>query len=117
MNPSLPRPRLLLAAGLAVCMSPASAQHVSLGQKLKREGVITGRAGASLTMKAEGVNLVVILTGNTDVKAKKGRLGLLKEEDRGQPHGDQRAARRPRAEDRQGRERAGRDRVPLRRPR
>ncbi|HEY5908032.1 MAG TPA: OmpA family protein [Vicinamibacteria bacterium] len=74
------RSSLLFAAGLSAFALSASASPVSLGQKLKTDGIITGRAGASLALKTQEGNLVVLLTENTDVQARKGRLGLIKKE-------------------------------------
>ena len=80
MKTPFPRSLFLLAAGWSAFALSASASPVSLGEKLKTEGIITGRAGASLALKTQEGSLVVLLTENTDVKAKKGRLGLIKKE-------------------------------------
>jgi OmpA-OmpF porin, OOP family len=80
MKTPFPRSSLLFAAGWSAFALSASAAPVSLGEKLKTDGVITGRAGASLTLKTQEANLVVLLTENTEVRAKKGRLGLIKKE-------------------------------------
>ena len=76
----LPRPLRLVAAILMSAASFASAQTLSLGEKAKLEGIITGRAGDTMTVKTETGNVVARLTENTDVSAKKGRLGLIKKE-------------------------------------
>ena len=80
MKISLHRSSFVFAASLCVFAPSAAASSVSLGQKLKVDGIITGRAGASLTLKTQEGNLVVLLTDNTDVRARKGRLGLIKKE-------------------------------------
>jgi outer membrane protein OmpA-like peptidoglycan-associated protein len=73
----------LSAACLAACAilttSPASAREIPLGQKTKIEGVITARAGEGMTVKTDLGDVVARLTASTDVKVKKGRLGILKE--------------------------------------
>src|SRR5215510_1272399 len=71
----------LVAAGLCWAAAAALAEPgtVSLGEKAKLEGVITARDGDSMTVKTDHGNVVARLTANTDVKVKKGRLGLIKE--------------------------------------
>ena len=65
---------------LAAAVSPgAFAEAISFGQKAKLEGVITARTGDSMTVKTDTGNVVARLNENTDVKSKKGRLGLLTE--------------------------------------
>ena len=77
---ALHRPMRLVAAISMSAASVASAQTLSLGEKAKLEGIITGRAGDTMTVKTETGNVVARLTENTDVSAKKGRLGLIKKE-------------------------------------
>jgi OmpA-OmpF porin, OOP family len=79
MKPSTLRTASLVAAGLVAAAPFALAQPIPLGQKAKLEGVITARAGDSMTVKTDTGDAVARLTANTDVKSKKGRLGLLKE--------------------------------------
>lgn len=79
MKPSLLRRASLAAAGLVATAPLVLAQSIPLGQKAELEGVITARAGDSMTVRTDTGNAVARLTTNTDVKAKKGRLGLLKE--------------------------------------
>jgi OmpA-OmpF porin, OOP family len=68
---------LLGAAFLAAATS--FAQPISLGQKLKLEGIIVARDGEAMALKTnDHGEVVVVLTENTDVAAKKGKLGLLK---------------------------------------
>lgn len=57
----------------------ASGESISLGQKAKREGVITGRGGDTMKVKGDEGDFVARLTENTDVKVKKGKFGILKE--------------------------------------
>jgi OmpA-OmpF porin, OOP family len=78
------KPSTLRAAGLAVpaiflLASGASARDIPLGQKAKIEGVITSRAGENMTVRTDLGLVIARLTESTDVKAKKGRLGILKE--------------------------------------
>ncbi|HET9317044.1 MAG TPA: OmpA family protein [Vicinamibacteria bacterium] len=78
--PDLHRSLGLAAAFLAASATGPSAQTLSLGEKTKLEGIITSRAGDSMTVKTDHGNVVARLTENTDVRAKKGRLGLIKKE-------------------------------------
>jgi OmpA-OmpF porin, OOP family len=72
---------LLAAIGVLAWGTAAAAQPISLGQKAKLDGIISGRAGASMTLRMEGAaSAVILLTENTDVAATKGRLGLIKQE-------------------------------------
>jgi OmpA-OmpF porin, OOP family len=73
------RASCLLAAGLSLAAVAPSTGAVSLGEKAKVQGVIVGRDGDHMTVKTESGNVVTRLTTNTDVKTKKGRLGILKE--------------------------------------
>ena len=58
----------------------ARGQAVSAGQKVKLQGFITSRAGENLTMRTDDSgNVVVVLTDNTRVKAKKGAFGIRRE--------------------------------------
>ena len=79
MKPSTLRTASLVAAGLLATAPFALPQSIPLGQKTKLEGVITARAGDSMTVKTDVGNAVARLTANTDVKSKKGRLGIIKE--------------------------------------
>src|SRR4029450_9758023 len=70
--------RMVLAAvwcGAAV----TNAAALSLGEKAELKGVITARAGENMTVKTDHGNVVARLTANTDVKVKKGRLGLIRQ--------------------------------------
>ena len=79
MNLTL-RCRSLVAAGLYCATTASIAGAVGLGEKTKIDGVITARAGDHMTVKTEaGQRGGHLLTANTDVKTKKGRLGLIKE--------------------------------------
>jgi outer membrane protein OmpA-like peptidoglycan-associated protein len=78
--PNLHRSLGLAAAFLAGSATGPSARALSLGEKAKLEGIITSRAGDSMTVKTDHGNVVARLTENTDVRAKKGRLGLIKKE-------------------------------------
>jgi len=72
---------LLAVAGLLASGAGSAAQPITLGQKAKLDGIISGRAGASMTLRLEdGANAVILLNPNTDVAATKGRLGLIKSE-------------------------------------
>jgi OmpA-OmpF porin, OOP family len=79
MKSSIRALSLAVASALLIAAS-AWAQPVTLGQKADRDGVISARAGTSLRLKTKEGDLIVVLTDNTDVKATKGRLGLLKSE-------------------------------------
>jgi outer membrane protein OmpA-like peptidoglycan-associated protein len=59
--------------------APTFAGPVSLGQKADVDGVIVGRTGETMTVKTDTGNVVAVLTANTEVKAKKGKFGVLKE--------------------------------------
>lgn len=69
-----------LAVSLVLSAAPLTfAREIPLGQKTKVDGVITARGGESMTLKNEMGTVVARLTASTDVKVKKGRLGILKE--------------------------------------
>jgi len=75
----------LRAAALlaAVAFAPAaftSADPITLGQKAKVDGIITGRAGDTMTVKTAEGDVVAVLTSNTDVSARKGKLGLIRKD-------------------------------------
>jgi len=69
-----------ILAGLAGAAEIGFAETVTLGQKLKLEGLITSRNGAGLTLRSKDGDVAVLLTDNTDVSASKGRLGLVKKQ-------------------------------------
>jgi OOP family OmpA-OmpF porin len=71
---------MALAGALALA-TLAAAEPVTLGEKAKLDGIITHRAGAEMAVKTdEQGSVVILLTDHTEVKAAKGRLGLLKSE-------------------------------------
>jgi len=70
---------LLVAATLAV-VAVTSADPLSLGQKAKLDGIITARSGDTMTVKTDQGSVVAVLTANTDVSARKGRLGLIRKD-------------------------------------
>ena len=80
MNLSALRAATLLAAAALTTAAVASADPITLGQKAKLDGIITARAGETMTVKTDQGPVVAVLTENTDVSAKKGRLGLIKKE-------------------------------------
>ena len=81
MKLAVGRPALLVFAGLLSSGLASAAQHFSLGQKAKLDGIITGRAGASMTLRLEdAAEAIILLNPNTDVAATKGKLGLIKSE-------------------------------------
>ncbi len=53
---------------------------VAAAQSQKIQGVINGRNGATMTVQTQSGNVVVLLTGSTDVKDAEGRLGLRKKQ-------------------------------------
>ena len=69
-----------VAAMLAMTATAAWAGPISLGQKAKVSGIISARGGESMTVKTDEGDVIAVLTENTDVSAKKGRLGLIKKE-------------------------------------
>jgi OOP family OmpA-OmpF porin len=80
MNLSALRTASLLAA---VTLGPAAltaADPITLGQKAKISGIITGRGGDTMTVKTDDGPVVAVLTANTDVSARKGRIGLIRKE-------------------------------------
>jgi len=80
MNIFALRAASLIAAGTLAVVAVTSADPLSLGQKAKLDGIITARAGETMTVKTDQGPVVAVLTENTDVSAKKGRLGLIKKE-------------------------------------
>jgi len=80
MNLSALRVASLVAAGTLAAVAVTSADPITLGQKAKLDGIITARAGETMTVKTDQGPVVAVLTENTDVSAKKGRLGLIKKE-------------------------------------
>jgi outer membrane protein OmpA-like peptidoglycan-associated protein len=80
MTLAAPRPAFMLAAAILAGASPASAETLTLGQRAKLDGIITARSGEGMTVKTEGGSALAVLTENTDVRATKGRLGLIKQE-------------------------------------
>ena len=70
----------LLAAIALVTAALTAADPITLGQKAKLEGIITGRHGDTMTVKTDQGSVVAVLTENTDVSARKGRLGLIRKE-------------------------------------
>ena len=80
MNLSALRVASLVAAGTLAAVAVTSADPITLGQKAKLDGIITARAGDTMTVKTDQGPVVAVLTENTDVSAKKGRLGLIKKE-------------------------------------
>jgi len=79
MNVFAPR-AALLAAGILAATVIASADPISLGQKAKLEGIIIARGGETMTVKTDQGNVVAVLTANTDVSARKGRIGLIRKD-------------------------------------
>jgi len=71
---------MLLAAGVLASVTAASAQPIALGMKTKCDGIITARSGDGMTVKTDQGSVLAVLTANTDVSARKGRLGLIKKD-------------------------------------
>lgn len=72
------RTGLALALGVAM-VAVASAQPITLGEKLKLTGIIVSRDGATMALKtADRGRVVVVLTESTDVTASKHHFGLIK---------------------------------------
>jgi outer membrane protein OmpA-like peptidoglycan-associated protein len=80
MNVFALRAASLLAAGTLALVAVTSADPISLGQKAKLDGIIVGRAGDTMTVKTDQASVVAVLTANTDVSARKGRLGLIRKD-------------------------------------
>ena len=80
MNIFALRVAALLAAVTLGAVAVTSARPLSLGQKAKLDGIITGRSGDTMTVKTDQGSVVAVLTANTDVSARKGRLGLIRKE-------------------------------------
>ena len=78
MNLFALRAASLLAAGTLAAVAVTSADPISLGQKAKLDGIIIGRSGDTMTVKTDQGSVVAVLTANTDVSARKGRLGLIR---------------------------------------
>ena len=80
MNIFALRAASLLAAGTLAAVAVTSADPLSLGQKAKLDGIITARSGDTMTLKTDQGSVVAVLTANTDVSARKGRLGLIRKD-------------------------------------
>ncbi|HET6898197.1 MAG TPA: hypothetical protein VFK70_07610, partial [Vicinamibacteria bacterium] len=80
MNFSALRVASLVAAGVFAVVAFTSADPITLGQKAKLDGVVTGRDGDTMTVKTDQGNVVAVLTENTDVSARKGKLGLIRKD-------------------------------------
>jgi OmpA-OmpF porin, OOP family len=80
MNLSALRAATLLAAGTLATAAVAPADPITLGQKAKLDGIITGRAGDGMTVKTAEGSIEAVLTENTDVSARKGKLGLIRKD-------------------------------------
>jgi outer membrane protein OmpA-like peptidoglycan-associated protein len=78
MNLSALRAALLLATGALATAAVASADPITLGQKAKLDGIITARSGDGMTVKTDQGSVEAVLTENTDVSARKGKLGLIR---------------------------------------
>ena len=78
MNVFALRVAALLAAGTSGRSRSRRRNPMSLGQKAKLDGIISGRSGDTMTVKTDQGNVVGLLTENTDVSARKGRLGLIR---------------------------------------
>jgi OOP family OmpA-OmpF porin len=75
------RRRIVAFAALLCVLSIGSAYGVSNGEKVKTNGLITGRNGDTLTIRTlESGNLIVVLTDNTKVEQPKGLLKIRKTE-------------------------------------
>jgi|HubBroStandDraft_6_1064221.scaffolds.fasta_scaffold60182_2 outer membrane protein OmpA-like peptidoglycan-associated protein len=75
------RRRIVAFAALLCVLSIGSAYGVSNGEKVKTNGLITGRNGDTLTVRTlESGNLIVVLTDNTKVEQPKGLLKIRKTE-------------------------------------
>ena len=70
----------LFAAAALAAASVAAAEPITLGQKAKLDGIITGRGGETMTLKTAEGSVVAVLTQNTDVTARKGKLGLIRKD-------------------------------------
>jgi outer membrane protein OmpA-like peptidoglycan-associated protein len=71
------RAGITLAIGILATVS--AGQPVSVGEKIKMNGVITSRDGANMTVNSsDRGNVVVVLTDNSEVSASRGGLGLLR---------------------------------------
>ncbi len=70
---------LALALMVFAASRGAVGQSVTNGESVKLKGLITSRAGETLTMRTtDSGNVVVVLTANTKVEGKKGKFGLFK---------------------------------------
>jgi OOP family OmpA-OmpF porin len=75
------RRRIAAFAALLCVLSMGSAYGVSNGEKVKINGLITGRNGDTLTIRTlESGNLIVVLTDDTKVEQPKGLLKMRKTE-------------------------------------
>jgi len=75
------RRRIAAFAALLCVLSIGSAYGISNGEKVKTNGLITGRNGDTLTIRTlESGNLIVVLTDYTKVEQPKGLLKIRKTE-------------------------------------
>jgi OmpA-OmpF porin, OOP family len=80
MNLSALRVASLVAAGTLAAVAATLADPITLGQKAKLDGVVTARDGDTMTVRTDQGNVVAVLTENTDVSARKGKLGLIRKD-------------------------------------
>jgi outer membrane protein OmpA-like peptidoglycan-associated protein len=80
MNVFALRAAFLLAAGTLAAAAVTSADPLSLGEKAKLDGIITARSGDTMTVKTDQGLVVAVLTENTSVSARKGKLGLIRKD-------------------------------------
>src|SRR5713226_1243082 len=74
------RGRMIACIALFLCLTVGPAHGISNGDKVKINGLITGRTGETLTVKtADSGNVVVVLNDDTKVQQPKG-LGLRKKQ-------------------------------------
>jgi hypothetical protein len=80
MNVFALRAAFLLAAGTLAATAVTSADPLSLGEKAKLDGIITARSGDTMTVKTDQGLVVAVLTENTSVSARKGKIGLIRKD-------------------------------------
>jgi OmpA-OmpF porin, OOP family len=80
MNLSDLRVASLVAAGTLAAAAVTWADPITLGQKAKLDGIITARSGEGMTVKTDQGNVEAVLTENTEVSARKGKLGLIRKD-------------------------------------
>src|SRR6266849_2699414 len=74
------RGKMIARIALLLCLTVGPAHGISNGDKVKINGLITGRTGETLTVKtADSGNVVVVLNDDTKVQQPKG-LGLRKKQ-------------------------------------